>query len=506
MHEKLLRGLQFFVCGVMIALICGVATPAQGQQSPATGNIDNAYLTKVLSLKDGVQVNDDQANDSYEFTFTGDGTVNASLVSGGVQQVAPLEENDVVPKLGDANGKVTLYATNVDTANNATHKNGNDDSTFIYVIRKPISDIVAGVTFAKPGIYTYRVTETGVNKVVSDSNVGITQSKASYIMMVTVKHDDATDSNVPTNIDVRKEADDEGNTEGTDVYPQNQQKVDPAYPMVDTNDDTLINIDATLPENIAQSDLAPDSRGRNVYGFTFANEYVIGKAFNLKKEVGGDFGDRNKTFDVSVTFEDSAAPDNCRYVYQVFTYNRDANTWTGGSRKAAYFSNQTATITETLKDSEYISVIGVQGYNINDKSKVDDVSDSDLSPTYVGRSWLGNGVVPNTTYTVQEGAYEHYKAKITTFDDNSPKTLTSSTTTNNPKVLKSALVNTAISTSTKTDSTDKTVIVLNTYDDASTNPTGIIINNLPYVLLIGIPVAVFAVMFVSRRRNNDAAA
>ncbi|MEE1158941.1 MAG: hypothetical protein UHS51_05915, partial [Atopobiaceae bacterium] len=50
-----------------------------------------------------------------------------------------------------------------------------------------------------------------------------------------------------------------------------------------------------------------------------------------------------------------------------------------------------------------------------------------------------------------------------------------------------------------------TVFVVNKIDETDVNPTGIFINNLPYILMVGIPVAVFATMFVIKRRGNASA-
>jgi hypothetical protein len=49
-----------------------------------------------------------------------------------------------------------------------------------------------------------------------------------------------------------------------------------------------------------------------------------------------------------------------------------------------------------------------------------------------------------------------------------------------------------------------TVFVVNTIDESKVSITGILIDNLPYILMIGIPVAVFIALFVLRRRRNAA--
>jgi hypothetical protein len=56
-----------------------------------------------------------------------------------------------------------------------------------------------------------------------------------------------------------------------------------------------------------------------------------------------------------------------------------------------------------------------------------------------------------------------------------------------------------------TKSSDTTVFVVSHIDENKVAPTGVLIDNLPYVLMIGIPVVVFAGMFVMKRRRNAAA-
>ena len=41
-------------------------------------------------------------------------------------------------------------------------------------------------------------------------------------------------------------------------------------------------------------------------------------------------------------------------------------------------------------------------------------------------------------------------------------------------------------------------------DPNKVSPTGIFVDNLPYILMIGVPLVVFAGMFVAKRRGNAA--
>jgi hypothetical protein len=51
---------------------------------------------------------------------------------------------------------------------------------------------------------------------------------------------------------------------------------------------------------------------------------------------------------------------------------------------------------------------------------------------------------------------------------------------------------------------DTTIFVVNSLDNNKVSPTGIFFDNLPYILMIGVPLVVFAGMFVARRRGNAA--
>jgi hypothetical protein len=49
-----------------------------------------------------------------------------------------------------------------------------------------------------------------------------------------------------------------------------------------------------------------------------------------------------------------------------------------------------------------------------------------------------------------------------------------------------------------------TIFVVNDLDTNKVSNTGILVDNLPYILMIGVPLVVFAGMFVAKRRGNAA--
>jgi hypothetical protein len=56
-----------------------------------------------------------------------------------------------------------------------------------------------------------------------------------------------------------------------------------------------------------------------------------------------------------------------------------------------------------------------------------------------------------------------------------------------------------------TEGSATTVFVVNELDGNKVSVTGVLIDNLPYILMVGIPVAVFTAMFVAKLRENAAA-
>jgi hypothetical protein len=68
--------------------------------------------------------------------------------------------------------------------------------------------------------------------------------------------------------------------------------------------------------------------------------------------------------------------------------------------------------------------------------------------------------------------------------------------------IQSSKENTQVTTTGRYTTGNDTIFVVNTLDKNKVSPTGILIDNLPYLLMIGIPVAVFIALFALKRRRN----
>lgn len=492
-------------------------TALADDEAVATYSADDALLTKVIVAPE----NTDATDDTYTFHFEGNGEVRDGVTDQGEdrdklysadgieQDSRTIQKGDTIPAIADypVNG-VTLTFDN-------SLSNG---QSFQAVVQTKISDILAAgnVTFPHAGVYTYRVTESTTSTQLSNQGYYINPSKAAYILRVRVVNNDATQTPTSTDPNTRvdsvtleRELNDNG--EATDIG-----KVDPTYPTTTATG----KIDHEKSDKVpAANTLAGDNadRGRDVYGFTFANEYVKGGQFQVKKLVSGTYGDKTKLFRVKLTIHDAAstAPDSqgCCVTYQIegdgVDQTDNVDTATGARRtlngvpnvaqashNIAIFDSETgnAVIEADLKEGSIIRVTGVFG----------PYSDSYTGSNGEKRMILSTaGLLAGETYKVEEltpGSYDPtgyvYVGEDTTVDPRVSSTGMDSTAKNGD----GQLVLTKSATGSAT-----TVFVVNNLEDSNASPTGIFIDNLPYILMVAVPVAVFAVMFVNKRRGNAAA-
>jgi NADH:ubiquinone oxidoreductase subunit F (NADH-binding) len=113
------------------------------------------------------------------------------------------------------------------------------------------------------------------------------------------------------------------------------------------------------------------------------------------------------------------------------------------------------------------------------------------------RTELTKGLKASTKYDVAEAAYADYTPAAYVQQTNAPAMKKAGTAKTGTKGAGLSVTNAEVGND------GGYVYIENTFDDSSVTPTGIIINNLPYVLMVGIPVAGFAVMFANKRRHAD---
>jgi hypothetical protein len=311
-------------------------------------------------------------------------------------------------------------------------------------------------------------------------------------------------------------------------------KVDPTYPKAQSGKITEV-ADSVQPE---ENKLAGDDRGRNVDGFTFANEYIKGGSFQAKKLYDGNYSDRTEYSLVELTVYSAAAAGSC-LTYRIegdgideTEYNQDDN---GEHRKLngirsyipqnndymATFNDQGwVTIKAQLKEDSVIRITGEFGpYSAdyeNDPANPDHNRRKILSASgllqgqtyYVIERYPGNYAPTGYVYVGEDASADPRKnpsgmteteklsSNITDPTDFVPKEYE-----NNPdSYQKRTIEKGCLLVQGDSAGSATTVFVVNTLESKVT-PTGILIDNLPYILMIGVPVAVFIALFALRRRR-----
>lgn len=491
----------------MLAVLClGFATPALAEGDP-TYAPDEAKLVKVILGP----VNTDASGDSYIFHFAGAGEVSDgtgefsdSLMSDGViQDNRTIAKGDVVPTIPDA----TLAGRTITEQNSLT--NG---QTYQTVRSKPMSEILEGVVFPHAGVYTYRVTESAANTVLTDGTY-VNPSKAAYLLRVRVVNDDAATNTSKTSVqDITLER--VVNDDGRDTH---LGKVDPRYPEDTDGKITKVAQNTTPGEGLVGDET---DRGRDVPGFTFANEYIKGGPLVVKKVVKGTYGDKTKKFHVQLTLtNEMATSENAHGSAVTYIVNggddvTQSNLETDGSHRIingipkrlssfgdsmVEFDSVTgeAVIEADLRDGGTITITGLFGpYSLDWLN--------DPANRYKGESYRmvasEDGPMVGSAYEIVEGTPGNYTPAIYVFS--SPvEDPTASTALDS----KSGQTGTAIDYDSQALDGGTYVYVVNTLDDSFASPTGILINNLPYILMVAVPVGAFAAMFVAKRRRNTAA-
>ena len=510
MFKRLCR--EFFLGVALLFMLClGFATPALAEGEPTYVPSD-AKLTAVIVAPIGT----DASKDKYVFHFDGDGTVtgktdnngNLHVYSDEIEQVVTtVKVGDVVPKIGDEYGNVTLNGIKLTDANSLT--NGQLGQT---VVQKSLSEILSADKFPHAGVYTYEVTQTSAT---SDSGTAyIAASNAKYCLRIWVKNAKTEGSSelgdtslVIDYVTVHRLNNDDGadetkNDDGRDKT----VKVDPTYPTTDANG----RIDSILAtQQVEAGKLAGDARGRNVPGFTFANEYYTVGPFQVKKLYDGDHSDRTRYSTVELAVKASVSP-NASGGYLTYKIEGEGKDLTEGrtangeqGSKVSFGDNGWCYIKAELKEGSSIRITGEF-----------DSSGNVLSP---------NGLFRGQAYYVLENDLGDYRPTGYVYvgtDAVDPRTNYSDN--NNLWYSQSDVGNSPINGYTLPDGTTKeinafallienrnttgndTIFVVNKLDEQKVSATGIFFDNLPYILMIGVPLVVFAGMFVARRRGNAA--
>ena len=514
MFKRLRRG--FFLGVALLFILClGFTTPALAEGEP-TYVPSNAMLTAVIVAPVGT----DATGDEYVFHFDGDGEVTGQkdaneilhVYSDNIEQDnTTIKPGDVVPTIND----VTLNGTKLVTANSLI--NGDLGQT---VVQKPLSEILNGVEFPHAGIYTYEVTQTSAR---SDSGTAyVAASKAKYCLRIWVKNAKTGNQSVSGGNDLaidyvtvqrllKDDGDVEKDVDGKPVY----EKVNPTNPTAN----------ASGKIETQSSGLAGDASGRNVPGFTFANDYITIAPLKVKKLYDGNHADRTRYSTVELAVHSSVNPNTSGGALTYVIEGGGADLTTGSTtyddqvKKVSFNNEGWCYITENLKEGSSIRITGeldsngtvlsTNGLFRGQTYYVLENNPGDYRPdgyVYRGSDSYEDGdgkivfIDPRKHY--EEGQAAWYKAPQVS---DSPQTVTD-------KKLEGASIygiehglnGFALLLINEATGNDTTIFVVNNLDDNKVSPTGIFIDNLPYILMIGVPLVVFAGMFIAKRRGNAA--
>lgn len=352
---------------------------------------------------------------------------------------------------GDDEGKVELpVATAKAPIENVDLKFTNADSSTDGKIVKESKNFLAGVKFPNAGVYKYTVTEVqGATEVNNGTGVGkMTYDTTTYNLFVSVKN--GANGTEVDSVVVEKDSDTGNEDNKVEGAPSTSEEVNSTIEGDDTN----------TSDNATGND------------FRFINKYTKNgggivdpvdpdpnqpdpdkaqSALKISKEVKGDLADLTLGFTFNVKLDIPASADVTSA--EGFIYNADGT----------YVSNKTF----ENGDNEFTLAHG----------------------QYLTFKKLPAG----TQYTVTETGTKNYTG------------VTSTTVGGGEAIEVAGTKNETVSTaqSLVSENAGNGTIVTNTYDDQSATPTGILVNNLPYIALILVAViGCVAIMAGKKRRVN----
>ena len=521
MFKRLRRG--FFVGVTLLFMLClGFATPALAEGEP-TYSPSDAKLTAVIVAPVGT----DASRDQYVFHFDGGGSVTAGaqeetgkipVYSDGVEQDnATIKAGDVVPAIGDENGNVTLTGIELTDTNSLT--NGDLGQT---VVQTPLSGILNGVTFPHAGIYTYEVTQTSAT---SDSGTAyVARSQAKYCLRIWVKNakikgnSELGDTSLAIDyVTVQRLLKDDGTEKVEEINGENK----PVYEKVNPTNPTA-NAQGKITGISDANKLAGDESGHNVPGFTFANEYFTIGPFQVKKLYDGDHSDRTRYSTVELAVKSSVNPNASggAITYTIEGEGRDltenSEAYNEQVKKVSFGTNGWCYIKADLKEGSSIRITGEldsdgtvlssnglfrgQAYYVLENDPYD------YRPTgYVYMGTSPDTVDPRKDYKENNPLwYKQDNVNNDLYDNVALPDGTSKNLSIYALFIASSKEGNTVTTTGRNTTGNDTIFIVNTLDEAKVSATGIFVDNLPYILMIGVPLVVFAGMFVARRRGNAA--
>lgn len=499
-------------CSVLAALaMCAPATARAADTIPATDIINaqgdiksDARLIKVINAPRSDQATHAE-DDLYTFTFEADETQEDGVALKDVPEIKPLTLHGV--EISDAtNSNVDNGLMQAVVTANLSYILGMDNTA----ANKPYSD--AGdrtlVTFPHAGAYTYLVSETNV---AMNSGYICLESPAVYKLRILVTNDHTADTITGNTADSNKLLAAQVTVEEvTDDYGEDGEgKVDPTKPRLDDHKQKIFDPDASDPADPTTWGAAGDDSGLLVDGFTFGNRYIKGGGFIIEKKTEGDYADKTKYFNYTLTITDSRAQIGAAVTYSISGGKISTETPDDGLIRYAESNgpcfmwkanedgsvNQQLVIKFSLKEGGTFIIDGLWGFPIT-------VTDEEGNEVQT-REHLANGLNSGTMFELTEEGEDHYTASAKVYsDEDAAYDATEPTPSTHGPAEEGAALNFIDYSGVNGTHT----YVTNVFDDESVSPTGVFIDNLPYILMIGAPLAVFVVMFARRRRSSAMAA
>lgn len=419
--------------------ISGGDSDERGPITPKTsGEVGDGTLFAVIR-------NADQINATTTSTRASTNQVNAIATSTGTDQSTGLQTKPIT-----FNPDSTKKTIEVNGA-------GNEHKIYRYLASTPLltPDEETKLKTAGPGVYTFTIKEQApdgyaktntekdkTKKIQKDTT--LTYSQAEYEATVYVKT--GASGNYIATIKVSKEKDDRG----TAITAENEKKVDPSQPDDNIPGSGGLRFVNTYTEKIMGDPENPDNPGtvNPDPNDPTKPDNARDKILSVGKIVSGDLGDKDKKFQftVKVTQPSLVTSTNETYKAEVI--------------KAA----------DGKPDGEYTFTSGVaQNVSLSHGEKLV-FEDLYVGTAFEAQETDSDALYTSSTYARLNGGDPTEKAK------------------------ERALVKGNVSENTDT------VVVVNTHN--STSPTGIVVNNLPYILIILGVVAGFAGYIASKRRRE----
>lgn len=475
MFKKRITSLFMAICLLAGTAISTASVHAEASPQPTKGT-DTAgseasasvVMSKVLTMDPSVVTPD------KTFTFT----VKKESLNG----TAVTDEGDttmpVIGKTFTLNTKTPTAKQNatISTKYSATNASGSYHDALAVATDKykaitmTTTDLLNGVTFTHAGVYVYSITENTQDP--ADATIENTKAKYTMVVYVANKYAEGgasySDGVYVSAVGVWNTLDKDGGTvaDANTSNPQGDGVVTAGFGT---------KVDATLTSGL--TDVGSQ--------FEFVNNYVPLSPLMIEKTVSGAYADRTLEFTFSTILSIPSTATGAD-TYTALVCKNGAQV---GTDTVIFTKNETYTKTYTLSDGEYLLF-------------VDDITNK-------------NGILPvGTTYTVSETPIADYTPSVKVYYANGTAARVQD---NNAAISAGGVVSTTNATNNSklivgdvqaiTDVANKIeanqTVVNNAYKTVT--PTGIIMDNLPGILLVVIAVAGMCMyLYFRNKKHKDA--